>query len=102
LSFPSFCRRAGNGHSARLQVHPRRLTNRTKIFWEKIFWKNGIRKCVDKAENPRRVTVLSKAYPGGTTTFMSVLKMRRAATRALVGDALAIWHDAQPLLQLLS
>jgi hypothetical protein len=36
----------------------------------------------------------------GTTTFMSVLEMRRVATRALVGDALAIEHDAQPLLQL--
>jgi hypothetical protein len=32
-----------------------------KFFWKKIFWKNGIRKCVDKAENPRRVPVLSKA-----------------------------------------
>ena len=42
-----------------------------------------------------------KGNTWGTTTFISVLKMRRAATRALVGDALAIWHDAQPLLQLL-
>jgi hypothetical protein len=31
-----------------------------------------------------------KGMPSPTTTFMSVLKMRRAATRALVGDALAI------------
>ena len=54
-------RRADNCHSARLQAHPHRLINRTKFFWKKIFWKNRIRKCVDKAEIGGRYRYLTKA-----------------------------------------
>ncbi|HYQ07366.1 MAG TPA: hypothetical protein VER26_10360 [Xanthobacteraceae bacterium] len=65
-SFPSSYRRAGNGHSACLQATPPQTEEAVqKFLWKKIFWKNGIRKCVDKAKNPRRVTVLSKARGWG-------------------------------------
>jgi hypothetical protein len=54
-----------------------------------------------QGRNRRQEPLPDKGMGVGTTTFRAVLKMRRAATRALVGDALAIWHDAQPLLQLM-
>jgi hypothetical protein len=82
-----------------LQAYPRRLTNRAKIFLERNFLEKRDSQMRRQGRKSTAGTGSIEGIPRGTTTFMSVLEMRRAATRALVGDALAIGHDALPIFR---
>ena len=58
-----------------------------------------MRKCVDKAEIAAKYCYLIKARGRGRPPLEQFGKWDTLATRALVGNALAIGHDALPIFR---